>query len=84
MLWNDLRPDKATYDFASADKVASFAADNDMKLRGHTLVWYGVMPSWTENLTSKSAARDELLRHIDTVVGRYRTRWIPGSSSMSR
>jgi endo-1,4-beta-xylanase len=74
MLWNDLRPDKATYDFANADKVASFAADNDMKLRGHTLVWYGVMPSWTENLTSKSAARDELLRHIDTVVGRYRTR----------
>lgn len=74
MLWNDLRPDKATYDFANADKVASFAADNGMKLRGHTLVWYGVMPSWTENLTSKSAARDELLRHIDTVVGRYRTR----------
>ena len=32
------------------------------------------MPSWTENLTSKSAAQDELLRHIDTVVGRYRTR----------
>jgi endo-1,4-beta-xylanase len=74
MLWNDLRPDKATYDFANADKIASFAADNDMRLRGHTLVWYGVMPSWTENLTSKSAARDELLRHIDTVVGRYRTR----------
>jgi endo-1,4-beta-xylanase len=74
MLWNDLRPDKATYDFANADNVASFAADNDMRLRGHTLVWYGVMPSWTENLTSKSAARDELLRHINTVVGRYRTR----------
>jgi len=79
MLWNDLRPDKSTYDFANADKVASFATDNGLRLRGHTLVWYGVMPSWTENLTSESAARDELLRHIDTVVGRYRTRmdsWI--------
>lgn len=79
MLWNDLRPDRSTYDFANADKVASFAADNGLRLRGHTLVWYGVMPSWTENLTSKSAARDELLGHIDTVVGRYRTRmdsWI--------
>ena len=74
MLWNDLRPDRSTYDFTDADKVASFAADNDLKLRGHTLVWYGVMPSWTENLTSEPAARDELRRHIDTVVGRYRTR----------
>jgi endo-1,4-beta-xylanase len=73
-LWNDLRPNKATYDFKNADKVATFAGDNGMKLRGHTLVWYGVMPSWTESLTGKSAAQDELLKHIDTVVGRYRTR----------
>jgi endo-1,4-beta-xylanase len=74
MLWNDLRPNQATYDFKDADKVASFATDNGMKLRGHTLVWYGVMPAWTEDLTGKSAARDELLKHIDTVVGRYRSR----------
>ncbi|HEY0909649.1 MAG TPA: endo-1,4-beta-xylanase [Bradyrhizobium sp.] len=74
MLWNDLRPNQATYDFQNADKVAAFAAGNHLKLRGHTLVWYGVMPSWTESLSSKSAARDELLKHIDTVAGRYRTR----------
>jgi endo-1,4-beta-xylanase len=74
MLWNDLRPDRSTYDFKNADKVASFAADNGQKLRGHTLVWYGVMPGWTQSLSSGSLAQDELLKHIDTVVGRYRTR----------
>jgi endo-1,4-beta-xylanase len=78
MLWNDLRPDQSTFDFKDADKIASFAADHDLMLRGHTLVWYGVMPKWTEGLAG-SAAHDELLRHIDTVVGRYRRRmdsWI--------
>src|SRR5262249_24099289 len=32
MLWNDLRPDQATYDFKEADAVASFAASYDLRL----------------------------------------------------
>ncbi len=74
MLWNDLRPDRATYDFGNADRIAAFAADHRIQLRGHTLVWYGVMPPWTESLSSASLAQNELLKHIETVVGRYRTR----------
>jgi endo-1,4-beta-xylanase len=79
LIWNDLRPDRATFDFAAADRVAAFAMNSGLRLRGHTLVWYGVMPSWTESLTSLSLAQDELLKHIDTVVSRYRSRidsWI--------
>jgi endo-1,4-beta-xylanase len=72
MLWNDLRPDKSTFDFGDADRIVSFAARNDLKVHGHTLVWYGVMPKWTESLTSQALAQEELLRHIDTVVGRYK------------
>ncbi len=72
MLWNDLRPDKSTFDFGDADKIVSFAASNDLKVHGHTLVWHGVMPNWTESLTSQALAQEELLRHIDTVVGRYK------------
>jgi endo-1,4-beta-xylanase len=72
MLWNDLRPDKSTYDFRDADRIASFAVNNGLQLHGHTLVWYGVMPAWTQGLTSQSLAQDELLKHINTVVGRYK------------
>jgi endo-1,4-beta-xylanase len=72
MLWNDLRPDQSTFDFGDADRIVSFAVRNDLKLHGHTLVWYGVMPKWTESLTGHVLAQDELLRHIDTVVGRYK------------
>jgi endo-1,4-beta-xylanase len=85
MLWNDLRPDQSTFDFKDADKIASFAADHDLMLRGHTLVWYGVMPKWTESLTA-SSAQDELLKHIDTVVGRYRKRidsWIVANEPLT-
>jgi endo-1,4-beta-xylanase len=79
MLWNDLRPNQATYDFAAADSISAYAANYDLRLRGHTLVWYGVMPKWTEALDTAALAEAELVKHIDTVVGRYRARmdsWI--------
>lgn len=79
MLWNDLRPDRSNFDFRQADRIAGFAVGNDLMLRGHTLVWYGVMPKWTESLATAPSAQAELLKHIDTVVGRYRGRagsWI--------
>jgi endo-1,4-beta-xylanase len=79
MLWNDLRPNQATFDFKDADSIAAFAESYDMRLRGHTLVWYGVMPKWTESLDTSALAEAELLKHIDTVAGRYRTKmdsWI--------
>lgn len=72
LLWNDLRPDQASFDFKAADAVASYAGSNDLALRGHTLVWHGVMPKWTEALTTPALAEAELQKHIHTVVGRYR------------
>jgi endo-1,4-beta-xylanase len=79
LLWNDLRPNQSTFDFKSADDIASFARNFDLALRGHTLVWHGVMPAWTEKLTTRALAEAELAKHIDTVVGRYSSRmdsWI--------
>ena len=74
MLWNDLRPNRETFDFKAADQVASFAANFDLRLRGHTLIWYGVMPKWTEGLNDRKLAEAALLEHVDTVVSRYRSR----------
>jgi endo-1,4-beta-xylanase len=74
MLWNDIRPNRETFDFSQADQVASFAASFDLRLRGHTLVWYGVMPKWTEALPDRKQAEAVLREHIETVVARYRSK----------
>src|SRR5271157_2803834 len=39
MKWWVLRPDAATYDFHQGDEVVRFAQGNQMKVRGHCLVW---------------------------------------------
>jgi endo-1,4-beta-xylanase len=72
MKWADLRPARGEYRFEKADRIAAFARQHGMALRGHTLAWYGAMPEWTETISSAAEAERELTSHIQTVMPRYR------------
>jgi endo-1,4-beta-xylanase len=72
MKWLDLRPAKDQYTFEKADRIAAFAVEHRLDLRGHTLAWYGALPDWTKAIASRAEAEHELRSHIDTVVSRYR------------
>ncbi len=78
MKWSELAPAPGVYDFASADALVAFAEANDMRVRGHTLVWGRTNgpPTWLDAelaAAADSAAHlhDLMLDHIDTVAGRY-------------
>jgi endo-1,4-beta-xylanase len=71
-LFGDLHPRRGEFRFEEADRASTFAQSNGLALRGHTLVWYGVMPPWTEEIESAVEAERELTRHIETVVSRYK------------
>ena len=68
-----LQPRPNQFDFSQADRLMAFAADHQMAVRGHTLVWHRAVPDW---LVQSDWSRDELMavleNHIKTVVGRYR------------
>ncbi len=72
MKWPDVRPSRAEYRFEKADAIVDFARINNIKVRGHTLAWYGGMPAWTEDIGGRAEAERELVTHIESVVGRYR------------
>jgi endo-1,4-beta-xylanase len=72
-LFADLHPQRKDFRFDEADRVSAFAIANGLGLRGHALVWYGVMPPWTEEIATAAEAERELVRHIETVVSRYKT-----------
>ena len=72
-LFADLHPQRKEFRFEQADLVSNFAAANGLGLRGHTLVWYGVMPPWTEQIATAAEAERELVGHIQTVVSRYKS-----------
>ena len=67
---SSLRANADRYDFAAADRLAAFAKERGLALRGHTLIWQDDLPEWAKQL-DKSAAQTFLSSHIEAVAGRY-------------
>jgi endo-1,4-beta-xylanase len=72
LKWGPLRPTRDAFAFGPADEMLDFAQRNDLKMRGHNLVWYYGLPDWTREISSPAEAERELTRHIETVVSHYR------------
>ena len=72
MKWETIEPEPGVFDFTRADAIVSFARDNGMTVRGHTLVWHSQLAPWVEALTGEDAVREAMTRHIQTVVAHFR------------
>ena len=69
-----LRPDRDTFDFAPADRLVDFALSHGKRSRGHTHIWWDALPDWLLAISSPAEAERELVRHIETVMDRYKGR----------
>jgi len=74
-----LQPTEGNFHWDDADKYVKFGEENNMILRGHTLVWHSQIPDWFfQDSTDKAKPatseqlRSRMEKHIKTVVGRYK------------
>ncbi len=67
------QPSQGTFRFTNADKLVAFAQQNNMKIRGHTLVWHNQNPSWLANGTwTRQTLLAAMKAHINGVAGHYK------------
>lgn len=73
MKFAKIHPQRDTYNFVIPDLIIDFALENDMKVRGHTLVWHATLPDWIKDRKySKEELTLILKDHIQTVVRHYK------------
>jgi endo-1,4-beta-xylanase len=77
MKFENIQPHEGQFTFEKADKLAAFARENGMKMRGHTLVWHNQTPAWVfQDENGEMVTRDQLLKrmkeHVTTVMQRYK------------
>ena len=65
------------FNWASADRIADFARQNNMKMRGHTLVWHSQTPAafFTDdkgNQLTKEQLYERLRIYMTAVMNRYK------------
>jgi endo-1,4-beta-xylanase len=73
MKWNIVEPGRGSMNFGPGDAIVGYAATNGMRVKGHTLIWHGSVPSWLNTL-SAADLRTEFERHIREVMAHYRGR----------
>ena len=66
-----VHPQADKYTFDKADTVLNFALENNMNMRGHTLIWHNQTGSWMFENADKKTLYARMKEHIDTVVKRY-------------
>jgi len=68
-----IEPSQNNFNFSNGDKLVNFARQNNMKVRGHTLVWHAQLPGWMNNW---SGSRDGLIaamnNHITKTMEHYK------------
>ena len=72
LKWEAIRHDRARFDFSGADELVGFARANKQAIRGHALLWGEALPPWAKAMSSRAEAERELIKHIETVVDRYK------------
>ncbi|WP_064684907.1 endo-1,4-beta-xylanase [Rhizobium bangladeshense] len=71
LKWKATEKSPGVFSFTGADRVVAFARKNNMRIYGHTLIWYRV-PDWVSEITDAQALRTVMNRHIKQVVARYK------------
>lgn len=79
---NDMKPqptepNEGKFNWQGADRVANFARQNGIKLRGHCLVWHNQIGDWIYKdkkgqEISKKVLLKRIRKHISTIVKRYK------------
>ncbi|GEK59758.1 hypothetical protein CHL76_13715 [Marinococcus halophilus] len=75
MKMDAAHPAPEEYNFQKADEIVQAAEQNNMKVRGHPLVWGEALPEWVyETVVDEQSARKVLKDHVQTMAGHYRER----------
>lgn len=72
-----IHPEINRYDWTDGDKLAQWAADNNMTLIGHCLIWHSQPPKWMftdydGKLVSREVLIGRMYKHIMDVVTHYK------------
>jgi endo-1,4-beta-xylanase len=72
MKWDATEAARGTFTYGPGDQIVTFAMQNNMKVKGHTLVWHNQLPSWVSSLTSASDVSAAMTNHITNLVTHFK------------
>jgi endo-1,4-beta-xylanase len=73
MKWAVVEPSRGNFNWSGADRLVALARTNQMRVRGHNLVWHSQLPSWlTHGGFSAAELKTIMVDHIGAEAARYK------------
>ena len=72
MKFDALQPTEGNFTYTTADRIVSFAQTNNMKVRGHALVWHRQNPAWVFANASRDVLLARMRSHITAVMNHFK------------
>ena len=72
LKWEQIHPQKDTYNFEVSDAYVAFGKKNNMHVVGHTLLWHSQLAPWVNEIKNKDTLANQITKHINTIAGRYK------------
>ena len=71
--WGPLQPAEGAWDFGTVDEMAALASREDLRMKGHTLVWHNQKPSWLDSETDATTLNGLMDDHFRETLGHLTT-----------
>jgi len=71
MKWESVERTEGSFSFGSANTIVNWAQQNNMKVKGHCLVWHNQLPSWVSSINNRDRLLGVMKKHIETVMGQW-------------
>lgn len=71
MKWDAVEGSRGNHNYNAGDQLVEFAHQNQMKVRGHTLIWHSQVPNWVQSL-SKADIESTFKKHITDEMTHYK------------
>lgn len=71
MKWQSVQGSEGSFTYGSADNIVNWSQQNNMKVKGHCLVWHNQLPSWVSSINNRDRLLAVMKKHIETVMGHF-------------
>jgi len=71
MKWQNTEGSEGGFTYSQGDAIVTWAQSNNIKVKGHCLVWHSQLAGWVSSATGRERVLGIMKKHIEALMGHW-------------